>query len=532
MSDQVGQESLNPQTTSRTWWGFFAFLAGFFIFRLFYLSSYQLTYDEAYYWTWTRNPAVCYYDQPGLVAWVGWLFTSVFGDNVYGVRLAAWTLAVGATLLIYRIALDLLDDRLYAIATATVLNFLPLFSAGALIYIHDSVLIFFWTLAVLAAVRIARQKSGWLLLTLAATAALYAKFSAVLLAPCLLLFLILWGPGRVWLRRPAPYVAVFFSAVLMLPIMAWNFRHLMVAFLAVGKLAAGQELAIAQRLMSVADYFGGQFLLFSPIVFALALWAMIRGLYRGWRNQDAVRLALGCLSLPVFGYFMTVAWQTKVQANWPMMGFVAGSVLTADLIRDLLASRRRKLWQAVVGGGLAMALLMTVVIHIHPLHRIVPFLEGRDISDQVYGWREMADRVSEELGQPGRENTLVWAKTYQVTSELEFYLPKGPRPYCVSYSGRGNQYDIDQDYRAAEGRDVLFVLRSDRKLNRRLQRHFEEVIELEPFTVLRQGKVIERYNLYLLKRFSIEGPYQNYFNDPLSIVAWRMVQVLQEAEDE
>jgi 4-amino-4-deoxy-L-arabinose transferase-like glycosyltransferase len=505
--------------------GLLAFLVCLFAFRLWYMGRTLLVPDEAYYWSWTRKLAYCYFDQPGMVAWIGRLFTRVFGANVYGVRLAAWTLAALSTAMLYRLAKVLTGDRTWALITAAVANLLPVFSAGALLYIHDSPLLFFWTLACLLVVRIARGGGGrtWLALAAAVLGALAAKFSAVLIGPCIPLFLVLSRDHRKWLARHEPYLAAAIVAVLFAPVIAWNVQHQWVAYFAVDKLSHLQVLDAAGRARSLLDYAGGQFAIFTPLVFAVGLVAMGEGLGRGAVRRDPARLALACLSLPIFAYFLVVAARTKVQANWPMVGFVGGVVLAVDFVRRRWDGPRARAWRVFAAVAIGLAAVSAVVIHVHPLRRIVPFLEGRDLTDQIYGWDGLAARVDAELERAGRGRTVVMARKYQVASELEFYLPGQPRPYCASYTGRGSQYDVDQDFMAIAGKDVIFVDEAER-LSKRFRKHFGEVMELAPYVVLREGRPVRMIRLYHLRRFTIDGPFRDYFVDPLGSVVQRMIE--------
>ena len=52
-----------------------------------------LTFDEAYYWMWSKNLAGGYYDHPPAVAYVIRAGTMIAGDTELGVRLASILLA-------------------------------------------------------------------------------------------------------------------------------------------------------------------------------------------------------------------------------------------------------------------------------------------------------------------------------------------------------------------------------------------------------------------------------------------------------
>ena len=53
-----------------------------------------LTFDEAYYWMWSKNLAGGYYDHPPIVAYVIRAGTMIAGDSELGVRLVSILLAL------------------------------------------------------------------------------------------------------------------------------------------------------------------------------------------------------------------------------------------------------------------------------------------------------------------------------------------------------------------------------------------------------------------------------------------------------
>src|SRR3954466_16343341 len=79
-----------------------------------------LTFDEAYYWMWSKHLAGGYYDHPPMVALVIRLGTMIAGDTELGVRLVSVLLALPMSFAVYRTAELLFGDRRVA-STATIL---------------------------------------------------------------------------------------------------------------------------------------------------------------------------------------------------------------------------------------------------------------------------------------------------------------------------------------------------------------------------------------------------------------------------
>src|SRR5271155_5949576 len=100
-----------------------------------------LTFDEAYYWMWSKHLAFGYYDHPPLVAVVIQPGTRIAGDSEFGVRLVPIFLALPMSFAVYRTASILFGGTRVA-ATATILLNVTLMAAiGTLIVTPDSPLL-------------------------------------------------------------------------------------------------------------------------------------------------------------------------------------------------------------------------------------------------------------------------------------------------------------------------------------------------------------------------------------------------------
>ena len=97
-----------------------------------------ITFDEAYYWMWSKHLAGGYYDHPPMVALVIRAGTMIAGDTELGVRLVSILLAIPMSYAVYRTAVILFGGQRVA-ATATILLNITLMAAvGTIIVTPDS----------------------------------------------------------------------------------------------------------------------------------------------------------------------------------------------------------------------------------------------------------------------------------------------------------------------------------------------------------------------------------------------------------
>src|SRR6201997_573017 len=74
------------------------------VLRLVAAAYTPLTFDEAYYWMWSKSLAGGYYDHPPMVAFVIRLGTLIAGDTELGVRLISILLALPMSWAVFRSA--------------------------------------------------------------------------------------------------------------------------------------------------------------------------------------------------------------------------------------------------------------------------------------------------------------------------------------------------------------------------------------------------------------------------------------------
>src|ERR1700726_796021 len=183
-----------------------------------------LTFDEAYYWMWSKHLAGGYYDHPPMVAYVIRLGTLMAGDTEFGVRLVSILLALPMSWAVYRTAAILFGGQRVA-ATATILLNVTLMAAvGTLIVTPDAPLLVAssFVLFFLAKVLETGRGAWWLAVGAAVGAALLSKYTALFFGPAILIWLVSVAKLRRWLLTPWPYLGGLVALVLFAPVILWN----------------------------------------------------------------------------------------------------------------------------------------------------------------------------------------------------------------------------------------------------------------------------------------------------------------------
>src|SRR3981189_1067000 len=192
-----------------------------------------LTFDEAYYWMWSKHLGGGFYDHPPGVAYVIRSGTMILGDTELGVRLVSILLALPMSWAVYRATAILFGGARVA-ATATVLLNVTLMAAvGTMIVTPDAPLLVAssFVLFYLAKVLATGRGAWWLAVGAAVGAALLSKYTALFFGPAILIWLVAVPKLRRWLISPWPYLGGLVALAMFRHVSLWNADHHWVSFI-------------------------------------------------------------------------------------------------------------------------------------------------------------------------------------------------------------------------------------------------------------------------------------------------------------
>src|ERR1700744_4481382 len=208
-------------------------ILGLVVLRLVAAASTPLTFDEAYYWMWSKHLAGGYYDHPPGVALVIRLGTMIARDTQFGARLVSIRLALPMSYAVYRSA-AMLFGGMRGAATATVLLNVTLMAAvGTMIVTPDAPLLVAssFVLFFLAKVLETERGAWWLAVGAAVGAALLSEYTALFFGPATLICLVAVPTLRRWFLSPWLYLGGLVALIEFLPVILWNDDHHWVSFI-------------------------------------------------------------------------------------------------------------------------------------------------------------------------------------------------------------------------------------------------------------------------------------------------------------
>ncbi|MEJ2324984.1 MAG: glycosyltransferase family 39 protein, partial [Nitrospirota bacterium] len=288
--------------------------------------------------------------------------------------------------------------------------------------------VFFWILSLYLMHRAltSGHPAYWLLLGLTAGAGLLAKYTMAFFFLSALLYILVSKERRGWLARPWPYAGAALAVAVFSPVIIWNLAHGMVALKhTAGHLNVSGGLSISPRWL--LNFLGSQLGVVTPLLLVMVVIALVK------LRKTSQGAFLFWFSAPVLAFFTLKSLQGKVQANWPAAGYLAGlTAFCAYYLRDSSSAPRAR--RATVAAALAISVLVTAVSYYPSLVNLPPRL---DPTKKVKGWAPLGEEVSrimKGLGGP----LFVFSDSYQVSSELAFYVEGHPVTYCINLGRRMN----------------------------------------------------------------------------------------------
>lgn len=354
--------------------------------------------DEAYYWTWSKQLQLAYFDHPGLIAWSIALLPVRIGAFLWGAATLAGvfklTRALGGEK-------DTAWWALALFASTPAANLLGTFATP------DAPLLAFWVWTLVALV----QQRAWLVGVLWGLAML-SKYNGILLGlPVLIVF---WKQPLKWL------LAGVIALVVTSPTIIWNAMNGWEGF----RFQFAHGLGGGGGLNTFLEFVGGQFGMAGPIFFALTIFWLVK------ERAPVVLKVSTILPIVFFGY---ASLKARGEANWSAAAWLSASVGLA------MTSLRRWRW-ATVGLNTAVIVVGAVVLIWPP-----PSLWQVPAVQKLHGWEYLAR--AKELQLP------IITNRYQLSALATWYSEQP----ATTFGGRRSQYDLWSTPRVAVGEDALWI---------------------------------------------------------------------------
>ncbi len=408
---------------SRQWLAVAALIAAMTALRVIYAGAIDLRTDEAYYWTWSKENALSFLDHPPMIAWFIRFGTAVFGDTNLGVRFAGIVAMLVTQLLLADIVRRVTHDA-RAVVLALLLPEAALYYGLLMAKVSPDVAMIPFAVAMLwALVRLTESGDGrwWLAAGVFAGLALLSKFTAIMLLPAVVAFMLVPDWRRRWLVSPYPWAAALIAVALFSPVLIWNAGHDWATF----RFQSVRAMATHElSLRTVGDFIGLQFGLVGFILLPVVLSGVTLTAWRGYRGGNAVAILLSTAVIVPFGYFFLKSLTLRVGDTWPMFlwpaGFAATAINVAMLPGEGLPAWMIKSTVRWIHAAIASGIVFVVLVFLYYVVSPWNFIGSADPVGGEAGYHEVAERAQAELQKTGA--TWIATTDYRTYAMLRWYF--------------------------------------------------------------------------------------------------------------
>jgi undecaprenyl-diphosphatase len=331
----------------------------------------------------------------------------------------------------------------------------------------------------------------WCLLGLAVGLGLLTKYTMAFFYPCAFLFLLLSKERRNLLTTKGPYIAALVSLLVFSPVILWNANHDWVTLRhTAGQAHIAEGIRISAK--SFVEFIGSQLGVITPLLLLLmgvSVWKL-----RGGGEGNF----LFWFSVPIFAFFLFKSVQAKVQANWALPCYITGIVAFSEFyLKWFRQSGIGK--RTLVAAAVILSLSVTAVAH---YSSILNLPAKMDPVLRLRGWSDLGADVSRTGEQMSRTNPVfIFSDSYQVSSELAFYVKGHPTTYCINLDRRMNQYDLWPGFSNLVHYSAIFVRMGDTPAPEKVTAAFRKVEKKVLTAYTKNHLKIRDYSIFLCDDF-------------------------------
>ncbi len=558
-----------------------------FIVHLHLASTLNLGNDEAHYFVWSLKPSLGYLDDAPFVGYVIYFFTGLFGKSELNVRLGAVIFSFFDGFLIYYLShLLFKNKRASFFAFLFFLSAVIFSTALSVMMLPDASLLFFYLCFLILFYKAVKGSSNnvkngpdlksapffrnnlilWMLAGLFLGLAFLSKYTAALIPPSVLLYLLASKKNRAVLKTFYPYLALAAALLVFSPVIYWNITHNFISF----KFQLSHGFSHPKPGISLfMQGWLGQFLVVTPFVYLFLIGTFVYSLkfISQWfgRNINGSDLKSDpfidkseaasyadiaggflysvCLSLPVLVFFIINGYSHRILVHWPDIGYMSAFPIMGYVADRISKSRSQiKLWEklklkaaksylyfAIFSGFfLSFVLYNQIYYNSIPIGKIIryidkeknlkrrwifsliPHIPGKpktaDITNDLFGWGKGARYIG--IVYKGYEAVyhplFVLTHHYAIADELVYYGGYKPAVNIYNISGFLNQYDLWQNLNKINGKNAIFIMDSKYIINpmRTYKKDFKSIKKIGRLDIYIKFRPVRVYYLYLMKDFN------------------------------
>ncbi len=499
-------------------------------------STLNLGNDEAHYYVWSLKPSLGYLDDAPMAGWVIYLTDAIFGKSQLSVRLGSIIFSFFDGFLIYYLTYILFKSR-----RAAFFSFLFYLSAVifgmvlSVMMLPDAPLVFFTLLFFIFFYKAVEIKGAdfksvpfifWLLSGIFLGLAFLGKYTAALIPPAALLYLLLSKRNRHYLKTFYPYAALAAALLVFSPVIYWNAVHNFISFRF--QISHGFSHPTPGLSLLLAGWLG-QVLVITPFIYIFLIGAFTYAIIK--IKKEPLLFTL-CFSLPILLFFVLNGYSHRILVHWPDVGYLAAFPIMGYAAEALIAGKKITRYYVYFalffGFFLSYVLYNQIYYNSIPVGKIIRYIDKEkrlkkggvfsvipripgkpstaDITNDLFGWKHAAKYIG--IVYKGYKTAdaplFILTHHYAIADELVYYGGYKPGGNIYDISGFLNQYDLWQNLNKIGGKNALFIMDDKYMINpvKTYAPYFKSIKKIGRLDIYLKFKPVRTYYLYLMKDFN------------------------------
>jgi len=409
------------------------FIAVVFLLRIFLwtYADLDLGFDEAQYWTWSKNLEWGYYSKPPLLAWLINSFTSLCGNSEICIRIGSLILHSASAFFIGLTAYNYSNENVKGFTSfvaASIWILVPGIGLSSGFISTDVPLLFFSSVALWAFSRILfleKKNINYIIFCLALSFGFLSKYAILYFVVAFIIAVIIEKNIFLKIKNHFSLKSLLFIIIgfflITIQHLYWNYNNNFIT--AQHTLANANISGEGKGTSNLLKFFFEQFLVFGPIT----LIVLFSVLYNYKKLSVEERILLFLTFTPLI-LVMIQAFISRAHANWAAIAYLPATLLVALQIVKLWPKTKNIYYVIIIIG-----LLFTVLIPLTAKHNF-----GIDPFKKYRGWSNLGLEISTIfLNYP---NAVLVTDDRRVMAEALYYMKNKPKKW-VRWNADGYIHD-------------------------------------------------------------------------------------------
>ncbi len=354
--------------------------------------------DESYYYSYTHQLQINYFDHPPLVAiWLK-IFTLNFwlGQSVFVMRLGSFVGCIMASLFMYKLVQNIGNPKASFIAVLLYnCSFYASVSAGLLVMPDTPQMVFFTASMYFITKIIKEDNSGanWIGFGLVAGLAVMSKVHAIFLWVGMGSYAIFYA--RHWFAKPAFYIAILLSAIIISPILIWNIQNDFITFRFHSERVIVSDAPLLNWYGLLAEIVGELVINNILNVVLIFIFVFVKKIYKG---HSKVFIVFNLIAFPLLFCIVFLALFKQTLPHWSGPAYICLIPIAAVGVSNFKNAFLQKIFLGnfIYTLFIYVGLIYCVQYYAGTFSKAAaPFIGQGDISLDAYGWQQGGKKFKE-----------------------------------------------------------------------------------------------------------------------------------------